>query len=100
MLNSKTVDDVTYSQISNMKHAIGFDMGNIRGTKHRKMEPYRNYFDAGERDIPGWDDLVRRGLAIERRRGYYSVSKDGAEFIRWVTGVELVGPFPEVKERE
>lgn len=100
MLNYGAIKDVTYSQISNMKHAIGFEMGHVRGTKHRKLEPCRNFFDAGERDIPGWDDLVRRGLAIERRRGCYSVSKDGAEFIRLVTGVELVGQFPEVKDSE
>lgn len=99
MLNSKDVADVTYSQISNMKHAVGFDMGKVRGTKHRKMEPYRNFYDAGERDIPGWDDLVRRGLAIKRSSGYYSVSKDGAEFIRLVTGVELVGQFPEAEQQ-
>ena len=93
------IKDVSYYQISYMKHAVGFDSGLVRGTKHRRMVPYRNFYDAGERDIPGWDDLVRRGLAVKKSDHLYAVSQDGAEFLSQLTGVRLIGSFPKVEKR-
>ena len=42
MVDYNKYQDVTYNQIDMMKHAIGFDDRKVKGTKHRKYEPYRN----------------------------------------------------------
>ena len=47
MVNSAIYEKVTYKQIDDMKHALGFDKRKVRGTKHRRYEPYRNYFNTG-----------------------------------------------------
>lgn len=39
MVDSSILEKVTYKQIDDMKHAIGFDNRKVRGTKHRKYEP-------------------------------------------------------------
>ena len=39
MVNSAIYEKVTYKQIDDMKHAIGFDKRKVRGTKHRRYEP-------------------------------------------------------------
>lgn len=44
MVNSVVYENVTYKQINDMKHALGFDNRKIRGTKYRRYEPYRNFF--------------------------------------------------------
>ena len=47
MVNSVVYEKVTYKQIDDMKHAIGFDNRKVRGTKHREILSHiRNYFDA------------------------------------------------------
>ena len=62
---------VTYSQIDKMKHAIGFSDGKVTGTKYRKYEPYRNYYDAGDRDLLELDELVRLGFMGKNRVHWY-----------------------------
>lgn len=47
MVNSVVYENVTYKQINDMKHALGFDNRKIRGTKYRRYEPYRNFFMLG-----------------------------------------------------
>lgn len=98
MMWFENIKDITYLQISYMKHAVGFDSGLVRGTKHRRMVPYRNFYDAGDRDIPAWDDLVRRGLAVKKSNHVYAVSQSGAEFLSQLTQVRLIGYFPAVEE--
>lgn len=94
MVNSSEYMHVTYAQISDMKHAIGFENGKITGRIHRKYIPYRNFFTApGE--VLGWEDLCRLGFAVrrslERYRGVcYSVTPDGFLFLERVTGVQIV----------
>lgn len=90
MAKSVEYQNVTYKQISDMKHAIGFSNRKVRGTKHRKYEPYRNYFCAGERDRESWDTLVDIGLATKRGKSIYTVSADGRFFLEMVTGVAIL----------
>lgn len=95
MESSRYYDKVTYLQIELMKHAIGFSNRKVTGTKHRKYEPYRNYFCAGERDIPEWDFLVSLGLAAMGRKNvqgynYYFLTGDGRLFLENVTGVKIL----------
>lgn len=90
MVSSTVYEKVTYKQISDMKHAIGFSDRKVRGTKYRKYEPYRNYFDAGSRDIEDWEQLVSIGLAIKSRDNWYHVSDDGRVFLKFITGVEIL----------
>lgn len=90
MVSSAIYEKVTYKQIDDMKHAIGFERGRVHGTKHRRYEPYRNYFNTGERDWEDWEQLVKIGFADKGKENWYSVSDDGREFLRRVTGVEIL----------
>lgn len=90
MVNSAIYEKVTYKQIDDMKHALGFDERKVRGTKHRRYEPYRNYFNAGERDVKDWEQLVTIGFATKSRENWYHVSDDGRIFLKRVTGVEFL----------
>lgn len=91
MVNSKDYRNITYKQISDMKHAIGFENRRVTGIKRRKYEPYRNYFCAGECDIPDWDNLVSIGLADKcKDERYYYVNDDGRIFLEFVTGVKIL----------
>ena len=90
MVNSAIYEKVTYKQIDDMKHALGFDKRKVRGTKHRRYEPYRNYFNTGERDVEDWEQLVAIGFATKSRENWYHVSDDGRIFLERVTGVEFL----------
>ncbi|MGF7012012.1 hypothetical protein M2146_002566 [Lachnospiraceae bacterium PF1-22] len=90
MINSTEYQNVTYKQISDMKHAIGFDSKKVRGTKHRKYEPYRNYYNTGERDVEDWEMLVKLGFANKSRENFYHVSNDGRIFLERVLGVKIL----------
>lgn len=91
MIKSNVYENVTYKQISHMKHALGFDNRRVTGTKYRKYEPYRNYFCAGECDKPDWDHLVSIGFATKcRDERYYYVTDDGRIFLEIVTGVKIL----------
>lgn len=90
MVNSSIYDKVTYKQIDDMKHALGFSNQKVHGTKHRKYEPYRNYFNTGACDVEDWEQLVRIGFAVKSRENWYHVSDDGRLFLQYVTGVEIL----------
>lgn len=85
---------------SDMKHAVGFDKGHIKGTKHRKYEPYRNYFNAGIYRPQHLEELVNIGLMyLEQQEvplfsnkihNIYHVTDDGRKFLKLVTGVEIL----------
>lgn len=90
MVSSAIYEKVTYKQIDDMKHAIGFERGKVTGIKHRKYEPYRNYYDAGPKAIESWEQLVSIGFATKSRDHWYHVSDDGREFLRRVTGVDIL----------
>lgn len=90
MVNSAIYEKVTYKQIDNMKHAIGFSNRRVRGTKHRRYEPYRNYFNTGECDVTDWEQLVDIGFADKGKDNWYSVSDDGREFLSMVTDVDIL----------
>ena len=90
MVNSAIYEKITYKQIDDMKHALGFDKRKVRGTKHRRYEPYRNYFYTGECDVPDWEQLVSIGFATKSRENWYHVSDDGRIFLERVTGVKFL----------
>lgn len=90
MVNSAIYERVTYKQIDDMKHALGFDKRKVRGTKNRRYEPYRNYFNAGGKDVEDWEHLVSVGLATKSRENWYHVSDDGRIFLELVTGVKFL----------
>lgn len=80
MVNSAIYEKVTYKQIDNMKHALGFDKRKVRGTKHRRYEPYRNYSMLGSvmlrigsslllSDLP--QRVVRIGIMCLMMAGYF-----------------------------
>ena len=89
MVKSTEYENITYKQISDMKHALGFDNRKVTGTKHRKYKPYRNYFNTGERDIDDWEKLVAIGFAERSSKNYYNVTEDGRMFLKIVTGIEI-----------
>lgn len=95
MIDYEKIKSVTYYQIDMMKHAIGFDNSQIRGTKRRRMEPYRNYYDAGPMDERELNALVELGLMQKSKPLYsigicYHVTEDGRKFLEMVTGVEIL----------
>lgn len=95
MIDYEKIKSVTYNQIDMMKHAIGFENKHIRGTKRRRMEPYRNYYDAGSRDESELNALVELGLMQKSNPPYslgicYYVTEDGRKFLEMVTGVEIL----------
>lgn len=90
MGNSVTYEKVTYKQIDDMKHALGFDKRKVHGIKHRRYKPYRNYFNAGRRDIEDWEQLVTIGFATKSHENWYHVTADGRIYLEWVTGVEFL----------
>lgn len=90
MLDYKKIKNVTFKQIEDMKHTIGFSDEKVKGTKYRKYEPYRNFFDAGDVDIPDMEKLVEIGLMTKSRDRWYHVNDDGKRFLQLVTGVEIL----------
>ena len=90
MLDYSKIQRVTFKQIDDMKHTIGFDDIKVKGTKHRRYEPYRNFFDAGDADIPDMEILVEIGLMTKSRERWYHVNDDGKKFLQLVTGVEIL----------
>lgn len=87
MIDASLYENVTYKQINDMKHALGFDNGNVTGTNHRTFIPYRNSFHASGKDIKDWKNLVTLGFAIEQSENTFSVTPDGTLFLEKVTGI-------------
>lgn len=79
--------------IGNMKHTIGFNEKNIKGTKYRKYKSYRNFFMGNEKSL---DKAVELGLAEKKKSCElicgdfcYSITKKGFKFLSELTGVEI-----------
>lgn len=89
MVSSALYEKVTFKQIDNMKHALGFDNRKVTGTKHRKYIPYRNRFYAGEKDVEDWKTLVELGFAQEFSTDNFCVTDDGRFFLERVTGIKF-----------
>lgn len=87
---------ITSNQISYMKHCIGFNKNDIKGTKHRKLAVYRNYFTTSDDDNE-LDNLVDQDLMNKRdfpngcgnNPKVYFVSEDGFKFLSKLTEVEI-----------
>ena len=86
---------VTKTQIDDMKHTIGFKNRNIRGTKHRRYEAYRNFYSTQEgcEDFEQLVDLCDKGLMISRQDGTFGwlfhLSPEGFRFLSDITGVNI-----------
>ncbi len=96
MIDYNKIKNVTFKQIDYMKHAIGFDDRKVKGTKYRRYEPYRNFFDAGKPDIADMEKLVEIGLMTKSRDHWYHVNDDGKKFLQLVTGVEILPDMPDM----
>ncbi len=96
MIDYNKIKNVTFKQIDYMKHAIGFDDREVKGTKYRRYEPYRNFFDAGKPDIADMEKLVEIGLMTKSRDHCYHVNDDGKKFLQLVTGVEILPDMPDM----
>lgn len=80
---------VTERQLKEMKHAVGFNRGNV---KRGRYAMYRNYFTTPGR-CESWDKLVEMGLAerSDGQCGYvYCVTNNGIEFLSGLLEVKLV----------
>ena len=82
MVSSTLYEKVTFKQIDDMKHALGFSNKKVTGTKYRKYTPYRNRFYAGGKDIEDWKNLVLLELAEEHSENIFSVTEDGMFFLK------------------
>lgn len=99
MVNFSEYMHVTYKQISDMKHAIGFENRRVTGRIHRKYVPYRNYFALSHAD-PDWEDLCKLGFASKESlltSVMYYVTPDGFIFLERVLGVQIVPEERKVK---
>lgn len=90
MVSYMVYKNVTYGQIEIMKHAIGFKNEKVRGTKYRRYEPYRNYYDAGGDDVNECEFLVSVGFMEKSREHLYHVTDDGKKFLYYVLGVRIL----------
>lgn len=90
MADSHKYNNVTYRQIELMKHTIGFNFMKVKGLRYRTYIPYRNYFDAGEPDVPEFKKLVEYGLAKEIRENWFVITSEGREFLSSVLEVKIL----------
>ena len=85
----KRLGSITTSQISDMKHAIGYRSDRvIEGTYYA----FRNFFGVSK-EAPEWEDLVLRGLATKRMQFeevVYHVSDEGLKLLSEVLNVEII----------
>lgn len=85
--------NVSMSQIDDMKHAVGYKPSKV---KDGRYYAFRNFF-AIDKEQPGWEDLVVRGLATKRKQfneTVYHVSEEGFKILSSVLSVEVL-PEPE-----
>lgn len=77
---------ITDHQAELMLHAIGADHRSERKYLDMKYyHAYRNYYDAGGKDIEIWNDLVDKGLA-EKGGHFYHVTVYGLNMLEKLTG--------------
>lgn len=88
---------VTTSEISDMKHTIGFNDSKVTGIKNRKMSAYRNYYTTSSTS-PKFHNLINQGLMEEHDfpNGVgtdpkcYTVTDEGLKFLSEITGIEII----------
>lgn len=87
--------ELKISQISCMKHAIGFSRDKATGRKFPKYKAYLNYFATSEgcEYFDDLVDLVEKGLMISRQDGsqgwLFHLSKEGFEVLSDITEVDM-----------
>ena len=85
--------DITDYQAELMLHALGADHKKFRKYKEEKIyHAYRNYYDAGGRDITLWNDLVSKGLADHKGR-FYHVTVKGIKLLEILTRCRIWGNY-------
>lgn len=86
--------DITYKQIEEMQHAIGFNKNKVTGIKHRVMRAYRNHF-CDHIDNQSWEILRLKGLADRGKADkdgicYFHVTENGLQFLATLCGFEKI----------
>lgn len=76
--------EITDHQAELMLHALGADHKEYRSYKGSKTyHAYRNYYDAGGKDIAIWNDLVEKELA--EKHTFYHVTVKGIRVLEFLT---------------
>ena len=75
---------LTREETDLLAHALGLhDTHNYGRPGRKRQKSHRNGFLASQGNIPAWDGLVERGLAVKTGNGYYSVTKHGETVVRY-----------------
>lgn len=91
--------DITDHQAEMMLHALGADQKGYRSYNGSKTyNAYRNYYEAGGRDIALWEDLKEKGFA-ENGRPFYTVSVSGIHALEFLTQCRIWGNYQSVGEK-
>ena len=76
LFNKYYPEEISDDQADMMLHALGADYRSFRKYRERRYyHAYRNFYDAGGRDVAAWDDLVAKGYA--RKHDVYHVTVKG-----------------------
>lgn len=77
--------EVTEKQANMMLHAIGADHKKPRNYMGRQIyHAYRNYYDAGGKDVDEWSDLVKKRYA--EKHTFFHVTPLGLDLLELLTG--------------
>lgn len=77
------------------KHCIGLDRKKPY-TRHGKKfyKPYRNYYDAGGRDVDIWNDMYKLGYAGRGKKDRYGgymfwMTREGLDWLGTELGIKI-----------
>lgn len=74
--------------INKCMHAVGIS-NRVPYKRHGKLflKSYRNHYDAGERDVPVWEELVRLGYAYKNK--LYHLTPAGFDWLQKEIGITI-----------
>lgn len=88
---------ITEEQQKKMLHAIGFDH-NLPRKNQKQYHAYRNRYAASASCISAWQDLIRKGFAVQDGTSgtltYYHVTKNGLDCLEKILHMEIVESEP------
>ena len=92
LFNKYFPEEISDDQADMMLHALGADYRSFRKYRERRYyHAYRNFYDAGGRDVTAWDDLVANGYA--RKHGVYHVTVKGIHALEYLTQCRIWGNY-------
>ena len=92
LFNKYYPEEISDDQADMMLHALGADYRSFRKYRERRYyHAYRNFYDAGGRDVTAWDDLVANGYA--RKHGVYHVTVKGIHALEYLTQCRIWGNY-------